>query len=187
MAKAATPAKPTTKTAEAKVPATETRATDAEAAVTYDNKAEAKTRFNAALDEAKAGAAALRAEASERSRARTDKLKGDASAYRDQAKTKAGDLAVEGKAKASGALASLGRMVDENAHTVDEYLGAKYGDYARSGARSLDDYSRKLDEKSIDELGEDAREFVRKSPGLAVGIAAVGGFMLARMFGGGRS
>ena len=42
-----------------------------------DNKTEAKSRFNAALEEAKAGAAALRAEAGER-----------ADAYREQAKSK---------------------------------------------------------------------------------------------------
>ncbi len=33
-----------------------------------------------------------------------------------------------------------------------------------------------------EDIGEDAKQFVRKSPGLAVGIAAVAGFMLARLF-----
>ena len=43
-----------------------------------------------------------------------------------------------------------------------------------------------LEAKDFDELGEDARAFVRKSPGLAVGLAAVAGFMLARLFTGSR-
>ena len=44
-----------------------------------------------------------------------------------------------------------------------------------------------LDEKSFEELGEDAKEFVRKSPGLAIGIAAVAGFLVSRLFKGGSS
>lgn len=70
----------------------------------------------------------------------------------------------------------------DTAPTVDDKLGAKYGDYARTASRSLQEASAKIDAKSVDELGNDAREMVRKSPGLAIGIAAVGGFLLARMF-----
>ena len=40
----------------------------------------------------------------------------------------------------------------------------------------------KLDAKDLNELGEDARKFVKESPGAAIGIAAVAGFFLARMF-----
>ncbi|MFD2578619.1 hypothetical protein ACFSTD_08535 [Novosphingobium colocasiae] len=36
--------------------------------------------------------------------------------------------------------------------------------------------------KSLDELGEDAVDFVRKSPGVAIGAAIAAGFMLGRMF-----
>ena len=32
------------------------------------------------------------------------------------------------------------------------------------------------------ELADDAKEFVRNSPGLAVGLAAAAGFLLARVF-----
>ena len=134
------------------------------AVATRSNRDEAKSRFNAALEEARAGAAALGAEA-------RDKVGG----YRDQAKTRSGDwagdaktkavgLARDGKTKASEALTGLSRVVEENAPTIDENLGAQYGDYART------------------ELGDDAREFVRKSPGTAVGLAALAGFLLARLF-----
>merc|ERR1712196_575347 len=112
------------------------------------NRAEAKSRFNAALEEAKAGAAALKAEGRDR-----------ATAYRDQAKHKGDELAAEGKLKAGEGLRSLSRLVDENANQVDEKLGAKYGDYARSASKSLDGYAAKLDEKSVDDLVEDGREF----------------------------
>lgn len=153
------------------------------------NTADAKGRFNAALQEAKAGAAALRSEASDRAaayrnqaRTQSEDWVAEARNYGEQAKGKAGELATDGKSKLAEALAALGRAVFDTAPTVDDKLGARYGDYARSASRSLQDASSKLDTKSVEELGEDARELVRKSPGLAVGIAAVGGFLLARLF-----
>ncbi len=153
------------------------------------NTAEAKGRFNAALQEAKAGAAALRSEATDRAaayrnqaRTQSEDWVSEAKAYGEQAKGKAGELATDGKGRLAEALAALGRAVFDTAPTVDEKLGARYGDYARSASRSLQDASTSLDTKSVEELGEDARQLVRKSPGLAVGIAAVGGFLLARLF-----
>lgn len=153
------------------------------------NTVEAKTRFNAALEEAKAGAAALKAEAGERAqayrsqaRSRSEEWLAEAKTYGEQAKGKAGELATDGKSKAAEALSALAKAVSDTAPTVDEKLGAKYGDYARNASRSLHEVSAKLETKSVEELQEDAREMVRKSPGLAVGIAAVGGFLLARLF-----
>lgn len=157
------------------------------------HRAEAKSRFNAALEEAKAGAAALKAEAGERAGQYRTQAKGksrdwatEARTYGGEAKVKGKELATEGKLKASEGIRSLGQTVAENAHVVDEKLGAKYGDYARSASRTLSETADKLDQKSVDELGEDAREFVRKSPGLAVGMAAVAGFFLSRLFRGSR-
>lgn len=152
------------------------------AAATRSNRDEAKSRFNAALEEARAGAAALGAEARERvgaygSQART---KGDD--FTGTAKTKAVELARDGKSKASETLTSLSRVVNENAPTIEENLGPKYADYARTASRKLEETAQRLDQKSVEELGEDAREFVRKSPGTAVGLAALAGFLLARLF-----
>ncbi|MXO74045.1 hypothetical protein GRI40_02265 [Altererythrobacter aerius] len=162
---------------------------DTSATAPTSGRAEAKTRFNAALAEAKAGAAALRTEASDRaaayrSQARTqsENWVGEARNYGAQAKGKAGELATDGKGKVAEALSALGRAVLDTAPTVDEKLGAKYGDYARTASRSLQDASARLDARTVDELSDDARELVRKSPALAVGIAAVGGFLLARLF-----
>lgn len=154
-----------------------------------DNRAEAKSKFTSALEEAKAGVAALGREA----QAQADTIKekamnkqadwqSDAKAYGDQAKAKAGELATQGKAKTTEALSALGKAVSDNAGLIDDKLGEKYGDYARSAARSIQETAAKIDAKSVEELGEDAKEFVRKSPGLAVGLAAVAGFMIARMF-----
>ena len=135
------------------------------------------------------GAAALGAEAKtraesyrEQAAAKSKDWIDDAKAYGDQAKVKAAELAVEGKTKASDALSGLGKIVSDNAAAIDEKLGSKYGDYARTASRKMQETAAKIDAKDLEEIGEDAREFVRKSPGLAVGLAAVAGFVVARMF-----
>jgi ElaB/YqjD/DUF883 family membrane-anchored ribosome-binding protein len=167
------------------------KATKAKAPI--DNTAEAKSRFNAALDEARAGAVALKAEAGvragvyrEQAREKGTDLVSEAKNYSGEVKAKAGDLAVEGKARASDALSSLGKIVADTATQIDEKVGEQYGDYARKASRSLQEASAKLESKSVEEIGEDAREMVRKSPGTAIGIAAVLGFLVARLFRGGR-
>lgn len=186
------PRKTVAKTGVAKetVPVTNTATTiEPETITTNAHRTEAKSRFNAALEEAKAGAAALKAEGKERAAAYRGQAKGkgddwvaEAKTYGADAKVKSKELATEGKVKTSEGLRSLSRSISDNAHQVDEKLGAKYGDYARSASSALNDYAAKLDQKSVDDLVEDGRTFVRKSPGTAVGLAAVAGFMLSRIF-----
>lgn len=151
--------------------------------------AEVRDRFGKAVEEAKAGAQAVRDEAVARAGEYRDKLKDtgtdwidEAKNYGDQAKERATDFAVEGKAKTTEALRGLSKIVADNAGVIDEKLGLKYGDYARGAAQSIDGAATKLNGKDLAELGEDAREFVRKSPGLAIGVAAVAGFVLSRLF-----
>ena len=149
----------------------------------------AKAKFSAAIDEARAGAQALRVEAQQKAGAYKDQLAtrsedwvADAKDLAGQAKERASTMAVDGKAKASDAMSTLGKLVADNAGTIDEKLGTRYGDYARTAARSMQETAAKIEAKDINELGDDAKDFVRKSPGLAIGIAAVAGFMLSRLF-----
>lgn len=143
--------------------------------------AEAKSRFSAALEEAKAGAAALGTEARNKASAYRDQAKTTGDTWSSDAKSKASELAAEGKAKASEALSSLGRLVGDNAPVVDEKLGAKYGDYVRTASHQIEDTATRLESKSVDELGDDFREFVRASPRTAVGLAALAGYLFARV------
>jgi ElaB/YqjD/DUF883 family membrane-anchored ribosome-binding protein len=153
----------------------------------------AKNHFTKAVEEAKAGAAALAGECkgkfsqakdewTSEAKVRTEEAKDKAGTFAADAKVKAAEYAVEGKAKASQAIVGLSRVIDDNSALIDEKVGAKYGDYARTASKSMQDAAAKLDEKSLEDLGEDAREFVRKSPGLAVGIAVATGFVLSRLF-----
>src|SRR5687767_753896 len=150
-------------------------------AVTRSTRDQAKSRFNAALEEARAGAALLGAEAKERVGGYAGQARERGGDWAGEAKTKAGELAVQGKSKASEALTGLSRVVNENAPTIDDNLGPKYGAYARTASRKLEETAQRLDQKSVEELTEDAREIVRKSPAAAVGLAALAGYFLARL------
>lgn len=159
------------------------------AAATATNGSESKARFSKAIEEAKAGVQALGKEAHDKAGGYREKASAagnewfeEAKVRGGQAKEKAAELAVEGKTRASEAIVGLAKLVEDNADTIDAKLGLKYGDYARKAGTSMHEAAAKLDAKDINELGDDAREFVRKSPGLAIGIAAVAGYMLARVF-----
>lgn len=160
---------------------------------TTEENPDAKNHFSKAIEEAKAGAQALageyreklaktKGEWSEEAKSKSGEAKEKANAFAVDAKVKATEYAIEGKARTSQAIAGLSKMIDENVHLIDEKVGPKYGDYARSAAKSMQDTAATLDEKSLDDLGDDAKEFVRKSPGLAVGMAVAAGFLFGRIF-----
>jgi ElaB/YqjD/DUF883 family membrane-anchored ribosome-binding protein len=153
----------------------DTTATPAEGAA-------AKERFAKAVEEAKAGVQTLGKEAQDRADLYRDKITSTGSEWADQARDKASDLAQDGKARASEAIAGIAKLVADNAGLIDDKLGIKYGNYARSAGQTMQDAAARLDEKDLGELADDAREFVRNSPGVAIGIAAVAGFMVARLF-----
>lgn len=187
MAKTPTEATPATKKPAARKPAAKKAAAATPAAA--EGAAEAKAKFAKAIEEARAGATALTSEAKARAEgyreqltAKSGDLAAEARELAAQARDRAADLALEGKAKASDAIATLGKIVGDNAPVIDEKLGTRYGDYARTAARTMQESAAKLDSKDLNELGDDAKEFVRKSPGLAVGIAAALGFLIARLF-----
>ncbi|MGN6277542.1 MAG: hypothetical protein ACTHM8_02315 [Sphingomonas sp.] len=108
-------------------------------------------------------------------------LKDSAAKLQKQATGKARTYIVDGKQKAGGALDEFSRLMRDAAGSVDDSLGAQYGDYARSAANALGGFSDQLKAKDIDELLEDLRNFARKSPAVAVGTAAAIGFVLARL------
>jgi ElaB/YqjD/DUF883 family membrane-anchored ribosome-binding protein len=108
--------------------------------------------------------------------------------WRDQADdlaSQAKDAARSGAASAKNmtgdALHGLSKLIADTAETVDSKLGPQYGDYARKAAEAVSGAAKSLDEKDIDQLAEDARNFVRKSPAVAIGAAAVVGFVLMRL------
>ena len=90
-------------------------------------------------------------------------------------------LADMGKERAGGALDSLAQMLTDAAGQVDAKLGAQYGGYARTAAEQVQGLSSQVKNQDLDELLDSARTFVAKSPGVAVGVAAALGFVVARL------
>src|SRR5688500_20304314 len=54
-------------------------------------------------------------------------------------------------------------------------------DLARRASDAVAGFADTLREKDVDELYDNVRQAVRKSPGIAIGIAAVVGFTLVRL------
>lgn len=105
----------------------------------------------------------------------------EASGLKQRATDKAQALADQGKTVATDRLDDLSRMIDDAASQVDEKLGEDYGRYARNAAGSVAEFAERLRDKDVEDLVEDTREFVRKSPMVAIGAAAALGFVLARL------
>lgn len=94
---------------------------------------------------------------------------------------KARAYAEDGKARVGGVLDELSKMMGDAAGTVDEKVGAQYGNYARSAADAVSGFSESLKSKNVDDIVADARDFVKKSPAIAIGTAAALGFVLMRL------
>jgi hypothetical protein len=99
----------------------------------------------------------------------------------DQAAGKARDFLGQGIERSAEAIANVGKLVGDTAGGLDDRLGEDYGDYARSAAQTLENTANRLASKDPDELIDDTREFIRKSPGIALAGAAIVGFALARL------
>ncbi len=160
-----------------------------EIAETTSDEAAIKSRFTRAIEEARTRAEALRGDAAELTAAAREKAAATATEWTEQAgalasqaREKGVELAQQGKAKTSEAIAVVGRAIVETAPVIDEKLGVQYGDYARTAGGSLESTAEKLAAKDFADLGDDVKEFVRKSPATALGIAAVTGFLFARLF-----
>ena len=98
-----------------------------------------------------------------------------------QAADKARGLVGQGIERSSEALGNVSRLVGDTASGLDERLGTEYGDYARKAADAIENAATSLAAKDPDELIEDTRSFIRKSPGVALAGAAVIGFALVRL------
>lgn len=110
-----------------------------------------------------------------------DKLRSGREKAAGQAADKARDFVGQGIERSSEALGNVGRLVSDTATGLDERLGAEYGDYARRAGEAIENAAQRLASKDPDELIDDTREFVRKSPGVALAGAAIVGFALARL------
>jgi ElaB/YqjD/DUF883 family membrane-anchored ribosome-binding protein len=100
---------------------------------------------------------------------------------RGQAGSRIRGFADDGKSKATGLLEDFSEVITDAAKSVDQRFGEDYGEYAHRAAGAVSSFAGNLKEKSVDDIVDDTRQFIRKSPGIAIGIAAVAGFALMRV------
>jgi hypothetical protein len=110
-----------------------------------------------------------------------DRVRGEGGKLSTQAADKARGLVGQGLERSAEALANVGKLVGETADGLDERLGEDYGDYARRAAGAIENAANNLAAKDPDELVDDTRDFIRKSPGVALAGAAIAGFAIARL------
>ena len=108
-------------------------------------------------------------------------VKEQVSSLRGQAGEKLRGFADGGKDRATGLLDNFSEVIADAARSIDERLGAEYGGYAHRAAGAVSDFSERVRGKTVDELLDDGKEIVRKSPGVAIAAAAVVGFALFRI------
>jgi hypothetical protein len=108
-------------------------------------------------------------------------LRGQTEALRGQAGDRVREFADGGKARASDTLDELSKVVADAAESIEERLGGDYAEYARRAGDAISDFADTIRRKEVDELYEDVRTAVRKSPVVAIGIAAALGFTLVRL------
>lgn len=121
------------------------------------------------------------AEGSSFTRSASDTIREEAAKYADQAKEHILGFAGTGKERATSALDEVAEMMRTAAGDVDAKLGEQYGQYARTAADGIAGFADSLRGKEVNELLDEATEFVKKSPAIAVGTAAALGFVLARV------
>lgn len=109
------------------------------------------------------------------------KVKSDMNDFKAQATDSVRAVAIKGKDRATEAVGSISKLIRDSAGTIDNNVGKQYGDYARTAADMVEGFAGKMDAKDVDALADDARQFVRKSPAVAIGAAAAIGFVLARL------
>lgn len=110
-----------------------------------------------------------------------DKFKSQFAALKSSAGDKVRDYADQGVGRATGALDEAAKFLEDTARQVEEKLGPQYGRYGFSAAESVSGFAEQLRGKELDELIDDVRDLVRKSPGVALGAAVGVGFILARL------
>jgi hypothetical protein len=113
------------------------------------------------------------------SRAR-ERAKEEAVRLRGQATDRARSAAETGKTRATETIDGFARAVHEAAGNLEQQVNPQIAQYAHRAADALDSLSDSLRNKSVDELIDNARDFARRSPAVAIGAAVAVGFALSR-------
>lgn len=88
----------------------------------------------------------------------------------------------DGKEKVTASLDGFAKAAHEIADKLRASGVGPVAKYAHQGAEMVAAWSTSINEKSIEDLVDDAREFARRKPAVAVGISLAAGFVVSRLF-----
>ena len=100
---------------------------------------------------------------------------------RGQAGDKLRSVADDGKSRATTLLDDIAGIIEDAAQSIDERLGGEYGDYAHRASTAVSGFAGRVRDRSVEDIIDDTRDIVRRSPAVAVAAAAVVGFALMRV------
>jgi hypothetical protein len=103
------------------------------------------------------------------------------SSLRGQAGDKLRTIADDGKGRATTLLDDIAGIIEDAAQSIDERLGGDYGDYAHRASTAVSGFAGRVRDRSVEDIIDDTRDIVRRSPAVAVAAAAVVGFALMRV------
>lgn len=100
---------------------------------------------------------------------------------RTEASSRAYGFVGQGLERSSEALTNISSLINDTVEGIEGKLGPQYADYARTAASAIDKAAVNLSKKEPEDLVDDVRELVRKSPAIALTGAAILGFALVRL------
>ena len=100
---------------------------------------------------------------------------------KDEAANRARGFVGDGLKSGSETLGNISTLIGDTVEQIEEKLGPQYAGYARTASDAIQRYAATLENKNPDELVDDARDLVRKSPGIALAGAAILGFAAVRL------
>ncbi len=102
-------------------------------------------------------------------------------ALRDTAANRLRDAADDGKQQIVSTMAGLVQAAREFADRLEGGAGGPVAEYAHKAADTLGDWQHSIETRSVEDLLGEARDVVRNSPGVALGVSIAAGFVLARL------
>jgi ElaB/YqjD/DUF883 family membrane-anchored ribosome-binding protein len=108
-------------------------------------------------------------------------IRDKASGLREQATEKLRSFADEGKGQVAATLDGMVQAAREIADKLQDGSFGPIGGYATTAADTLQGWTDGIKNRSVEDLLDNGRQFVRSSPAVAVGVAVTAGFVLSRV------
>lgn len=111
---------------------------------------------------------------------RFGKLRSEATRLKSEAGVKARSAAEEGKFKAADTLGNVSQATRDAAEKLKGGNADALAGLVATAADSIEGFAKRMREKSVDDMIDDTREMIRRSPVVVIAVAAAVGFLVSR-------